>query len=232
MTRLIKVLLSFSLLWILLTCSASECYTVQVGAPGWKYVNGVPGYGIKGDVVQFFSTIPLVLWEDPGTHVKLSGSSEAKLGTITLEFSIDPAGRDYRRLKATFKEPLAGMNVEAFAYDAGTGAEVRLLDEDRVFTDTVSVVWPDLKVTSVRIALHAHLSKKPILKDFAVGVTGPIASVEGLDPAFKKEGVLFFYSPDGSAREMCANHRISETIPISMVNGRTVQEVKASRRRN
>lgn len=227
MTTMRKILFCLYCLLIFSTnsYSAENCYSIKVEKPGWNFVNSVPDYAIKGDLLQFYSSSPLIIWETAGTAVKLSSNKEKKFGNSSWQFVMDHSDQPYRHFKLVFKESLAGKKVDAFA-TIKTGATVRLLDEERIFSNTVTVTWPDIEATAVSIVVHVHFSKQPILKEYYVGRQGPITNIKDFDEGFQKVGRLFFYSPDAGSREMCVNIKVSESVPMEMLKGRPLEEAK------
>ena len=213
------------------SCRAeSDCSILQPAQQGWFYVSVLPGYGIPGEVYQIHSDTLAVVWENPSLGLVLESTTKSKMRKISWLFGIKPSEPPYRQLSVAFDKKLGGLKVDATAYTENS-VLVTLMDEKRFFEDTVTIEWPDLKVHTVKITVHVHLHDIPILKEFRVGYKVPLKLIPNLDPSFQKEGVLYFFNPDGRELRLCAKQKKPVLdIPLSFLRNQMAKQANVVRK--
>lgn len=199
---------------------SADCSTITPSEPGWWYVTALPGYGAKGAVYQAVSDTPVTILEQSNTGIVLASTSKSHSRKITWRFSLTRHEPLLRVLRIFFEKTLGGMEVDAVA-NLTTGARVTILDEKRIFSDQLTLTWPDTPVSSVDVTLHVHLHKKPVIRDFRGGYISTFKKLPDLNPEFHKEGVLYFYNSDGRELLFCSGVPPSKEIPLPLVLNNT-----------
>ena len=199
---------------------AADCSTVAPSEPGWWYVTALPGYGAKGAIYQAASDTPVTILEQANTGVVLVSTSKSHSRKITWRFSLPQHAPLFRVLRISFEKTLGGMEVDAAA-NLTTGARLTILDEKRIFSDQLTLTWPDTPVSSVDITLHVHLHKRPVMKDFRSGYITTLKNLPDLNSEFRKEGALYFYNSDGRELFFCSGIPLSKEIPLSLLLKKT-----------
>lgn len=201
---------------------AADCSTVAPSEPGWWYVNALPGYGAQGAIYQAASDTPVMILEQSNTGITLASTSKSHARKITWRFALTQHEPLLRVLRIAFEKTLGGMEVDAVA-NLTTGARVPILDEKRIFSDQLTLTWPDTPVSSVEVTLHVHLHKRPVMKEFRGGYLTTLKNLPELNPAFRKEGVLYFYNSDGRELRFCSGVPLSQELPLPLLLNATPQ---------
>lgn len=199
---------------------AADCSILAPSEPGWWHVTALPGYGAQGALYQATSDSPVTVMEKSNAGVVLASSSESSSRKLKLNFALPQHEPHLRVLRLVFEKTLAGMKVDAAA-NLATGARVTILDEKRIFSDQMTLTWPDTPVSSVDVTLHVHLHNRPVMKEFRSGYITALRNLPDLNPEFRKEGVLYFYNSDGRELLLCSEVSPSSEIPLPLLLNQT-----------
>jgi hypothetical protein len=184
---------------------------------GWWYISAAPGFGIVEKVYQIEANKAGLFWEEVGANVSLESTDRTGINKVTWKFNlISPNGKANRLLKLTFNKPLAGMKFDVVA-QSETGATINIHDDKRFFENSVIAEWPDTKIASINVTAHVHFKKVPTIKEFQLGRRALLKALP-IDPLFHKDGVLYFFNPDGRTLHFSEKpSKQNEGIPISLL---------------
>ena len=174
------------------------CFAANDATPGWKQVTlaeGQEGLAAPPAVDQFRADEPVTII-DSHSGLYLAGHGDG-LGVAAFDFSFEPGARS---LELHFTDSLRGAKVDVTA--SGRFGEMSLMHEQRVGASSLSLAWGMNEVTWLRVRVHDHLRKDPVL-DGWTSVRRVGLEQLGLSGAFRLHRSLYYLQPVGPAVRLC-----------------------------
>lgn len=192
---------------VLALLSAAPCFTVQDSKPGWKQVtlpDNAPQLAAPVGIEQFRSD-DLVEIVDERDQVFLEGETMFP-GKTSFEFPLGPGAKS---LEVRLAHPLRGAKVDVLA--TSSEGSLRLMDEQRIGGDVISLTWGASDVSSVRVVFHEHLRQSPRVQGWKVVRLVSWTAVHPSD-AFKLPKSLYFRQPAGAPLVLCQDAAVHSQV--------------------
>ena len=170
--------------------SQGPCFAATDSTPGWKQ-----GLAAPAGVDQFRSG-ELVTIVESRSALFLEGTDDG-VGVTLFELKLDEGARS---LEVRFGQSLRGAKVDAEA--SGELGKMTLLREERIGAAKVSLAWGANDVRRLRVRVHQHLRKRPILDGYSTVRRVPSERLD-LSPAFRVSGGLYYLQPVGPPVRLC-----------------------------
>ena len=177
---------------------AAPCFVATDATPGWKHVTlPFDAYGLAAPdgVDQFRSNESVTLVEDHSS-VYLTGWNDGA-GVTAFEFQLGDGGKS---VDIEFTEPLQGAKVDVTA--RGQLGWMSLMREQRQAGSRLTLTWGDNSVQTVKVRVHHHLRRDPVLAGWHSVRRVPSARMSMSD-AFRLERSLYYRQPPGPAVVLC-----------------------------
>ncbi len=197
-----------------LALSQTACFLPTDSTPGWRQValsNQTQGLAAPEGVDQFRVGEPVTIIETRSA-LFLEGIDDG-VGVTLFELKLDEGARS---IELRFKQSLRGAKVDAEAF--GELGKMTLLREERIGASKLSLAWGMNDVKRLRVRVHQHLRKTPILEGYSLVRQVPSERLH-LNSAFLVSGVLSFLQPLGPPVRLCIEPQRELTIRGQLPTG-------------